>query len=158
MTVDYSVWHRDFLRMRPQDYEPGTRRMLLLGHLTPATAYVQAQRVRLALVASLRQTYEEHSLDAMVGPTIPLTAPTLAEMAATDSELDLSGFVHHSFPANLTGLPCISVPCGFADGMPVGMQIMGRPLDETMVLSLASAYETAGAPRLQVPVLEPGDG
>ena len=158
MSVDYSVWHRNYLRTRPHDYEPGTRRMLLLGHLTPATAYVQAQRVRLTLVASLRQTYEEHSLDAVVGPTIPLTAPTLAEMGATDSELDLSGLVHHSFPANLAGLPCISVPCGFAEGMPVGMQIMGRPLDETTVMSLAAAYETAGPPRRPVPLLGRSDG
>lgn len=141
MTVDYSVWHQEYLRTRALDYEVGTRRMLLLGYLTPATAYVQAQRVRSALIASVRQTYAVNRLDVMVGPTIPLTAPTLDAMDVDSAEMDLSGLVHHSYPANLVGLPCISVPCGLDDDMPVGMQIMGRPLDEATVLALAAAYE-----------------
>lgn len=143
MTVDYSVWHRDHLQTKLAEYEPGTRRMLMLGYATPAVAYVQAQRVRRAIVNAVRHTYVEHRLDALVGPTIPLTAPTIQSMLESGSDIDLSGLVHHSFPANLVGLPCISVPCGLDCGMPVGMQILGRPLDEAMVLTLAAAYEEA---------------
>jgi len=141
MTVDYSVWHREHLQTKLSEYEPGTRRMLMLGYATPATAYVQAQRVRKAVANAVRETYMEHRLDALIGPTIPLTAPTIQSMGESDSDIDLSGLVHHSFPANLVGLPCVSVRCGLDNGMPVGMQILGRPLDEATTLTLATAYE-----------------
>src|SRR3954452_9565102 len=83
----------------------------------------------------------EHRLDALIGPTSPLTAPTIQSMGESDSDIDLSRLGHHSFPANLVGLPCVSVPCGLDNGMPVGMQILGRPLDEATTLTLAAAYE-----------------
>ena len=90
---------------------------------------------------AVRETSLEHRLDALVGPTIPLTAPTIKSMGDCDAEIDLSGLVHHSFPANLVGLPCVSIPCGLDDGMQVGMQILGRRLDEATTLTLAAAYE-----------------
>ena len=143
MAVDYSTWHQALLRQKRDHYEPGTRRMLLLGLAVPAAAYVQAQHVRRRIIAAIRESFRAHRLDALVSPTIPVTAPTIEEMSRPDGGTDLSGLVHHNFPANLAGLPALSVPCGFADGLPVGLQFMGRPLDEAPVLTLGHAYETA---------------
>jgi len=60
-------------------------------------------------------------------------------------------YVRTSCPANLTGLPAISVPCGSVDGLPVGLQILGRPYDEAMVLRIAQAYEATTRWHEQVP-------
>jgi aspartyl-tRNA(Asn)/glutamyl-tRNA(Gln) amidotransferase subunit A len=143
MIVDTSAWHRRMLRERGPLYERGTRIMLQLGELLPATAYANALRVRRVLVAAVRHAFQEHRLDALVGPTIPLTAPTIAEMTKEGGGADLSGLVHHNYPANVTGLPALSVPSGFSEGLPVGLQIVGRPFDEPMVLRIGYSYERA---------------
>lgn len=143
MTVDYSTWHQQLLRTHFDDYEPGTRRMLMLGLMVPAVTYAQAQRVRRVVVQGVREAFASARLDALVAPTIPVTAPTIAAMTDADGAIDLSGLVHHSLPANVTGLPALTVPCGLDGGMPVGLQIIGRPLDEGTILGIGSAFERA---------------
>jgi Asp-tRNA(Asn)/Glu-tRNA(Gln) amidotransferase A subunit family amidase len=143
MAVDYSAWHRESLRQKPDYYHPGTRRMLLLGLVVPAVVYAQAHRVRRRIVEAIHDAFRVHRLDALIAPTIPVTAPTIDEMSRPDGGVDLSGLVHHNFPANLAGLPALSVPCGFAEGLPVGLQFTGRPLDEARILTLGHAYEAA---------------
>ena len=143
MAVDYSAWHRELLRHKSDLYHPETRRMLLLGLTIPAVAYDQARRVRRRIVEASRDAFRTHQLDALIGPTIPVTAPTIEAMSRPDGGIDLSGLVHHNFPANLAGLPALSVPCGFTDGLPVGLQFTGRPLDEARILTLGRAYEAA---------------
>lgn len=143
MIVDYSAWHRRLLRERGGDYAPGTRLMLQLGELVPAVPYANAHRVRRVLAALVRDTFRAQRLDALVGPAIPLTAPTIEAMTKEGGGADLSGLVHHNFPADVTGLPAISVPSGFADGLPVGLGIMGRPFDEATVLRIGFAFEQA---------------
>ena len=57
---------------------------------------------------------------------------------------DLPSFIPYTFPANLAGLPALTVPCGFTPaGLPVGVQLIGRPFGETTLLGLAGAYEWA---------------
>ena len=116
--------------------------MLLLGLTVPAVVYAQAHRVRRRIAEALREAFRVHGLDALIAPTIPITAPTILDMTRPDGGADLSGLVHHNLPANLAGIPALSVTCGFADGMPVGLQFMGRPLDEGRILTLGHAYET----------------
>ena len=59
---------------------------------------------------------------------------------------ELSGLVHHQCPANVTGQPSLSIPCGFSqDGLPIGLQLIGRPFDEGTLLRIAAAYEDATA-------------
>jgi aspartyl-tRNA(Asn)/glutamyl-tRNA(Gln) amidotransferase subunit A len=152
MAVDYSAWHRQLLRDHGREYDTGTRRMLVLGELIPGVAYANAQRARRRLCNAVRETFQSCRLDALVAPTIPVIAPRLTTTTRPGDTADLSGLVHHGYPANIVGSPALSVPCGFAEGMPVGMQIMGRPLDELTVLRIGAAYEAATSWHLRKPM------
>lgn len=81
----------------------------------------------------------------VVGPTTPITVWKRSEwtvQVAGKSESVLAASWRFTYPYNLTGLPAISVPCGFdRDGLPIGLQIAGKPFDEVMVLRVAHAYE-----------------
>ncbi len=145
---DTSAYHRRLLRERGGDYDPGTRLMLELGEFVPATHYVTAQRARTVLRDSVRRAFREHRLDALVGPTLPLTSVPVEQLsvalAAEDGETALSTFVHHCIPANVSGQPALSVPCGFSSaGLPIGLQLVGRPFDEATLFRVAHAYERA---------------
>jgi aspartyl-tRNA(Asn)/glutamyl-tRNA(Gln) amidotransferase subunit A len=144
--VDASTWHRKFLRSKLLDYHPGTRRMLELGELVPASHYVMVQRVRALICRAVRRAFESNRLDALIGPTIPITAPPLDQLSV--SRFDdgapgtLSTLIHHGYPASVTGLPAISVPCGFSDdNLPIGFQLIGRPFDEATLFRIGSAYQ-----------------
>jgi Asp-tRNA(Asn)/Glu-tRNA(Gln) amidotransferase A subunit family amidase len=144
--VEASSWHRGFLRSRLREYHPGTRLMLELGELIPASHYLLVQRARKLIRDGMRRTFAANGLDVMIGPTIPITAPPIEQLSV--SRLDdskpgaLSTLTHHGYPASVTGLPAISVPCGFSDqSLPIGFQLIGRPFDEATILRIASAYE-----------------
>lgn len=146
--VDISTWHRRLLRTKVKDYHPGTRLMLELGELIPATHYVLVQQVRTRIRNAVRRTFTEHRLDSLIGPTIPVTAPKLDQLSVDlvdeSAEGALSTLVHHEYPANVTGLPALSVPCGFSEsGLPIGFQVIGRPLQEATLLQIGHAYEAA---------------
>jgi aspartyl-tRNA(Asn)/glutamyl-tRNA(Gln) amidotransferase subunit A len=148
--VDMSAWHRRLLRSKRGHYDPGTRLMLELGELIPASHYVLAQQVRTRIRGAVRRTFAEHRLDALLGPTIPVTAPRLDELSVDlvdeVAEGGLSTLVHHEYPANITGLPALSVPCGFSEaGLPIGFQVIGQPLHERTLLRLGYAYQAATA-------------
>jgi aspartyl-tRNA(Asn)/glutamyl-tRNA(Gln) amidotransferase subunit A len=148
--------HQQWLRQQPERYDDGTRRMLQAGELQLATDYLRALRARTALKDAFRSTFEEHKLDALLTPTEPTTA-TRIDQAEVDfgeagQEPFFSTFVRHTIPFNVSGQPALSVPCGFsADteggrigaGLPMGLQIVGRPFDEATILRIGSAYEGA---------------
>jgi aspartyl-tRNA(Asn)/glutamyl-tRNA(Gln) amidotransferase subunit A len=83
--------------------------------------------------------------DAIIGPTTPITAWRAGTWRVPIGDRDtsvLSASWRYTFPYNLTGLPAISVPCGFDRlGLPIGLQIAGRPFEEATVLKVAAAYE-----------------
>jgi aspartyl-tRNA(Asn)/glutamyl-tRNA(Gln) amidotransferase subunit A len=114
-----------------------TRAQLELGFLVPATAHVRAQRFRRWLGAGLRRLLSRY--DALIEPTVPFEAP------AEDPPIDeASGFGEMlcSAAANLCGLPALSLPCGTgADGLPVGLQVTGRPHADPFLLGLGAAIE-----------------
>ncbi len=105
--------------------------------------YLKAEQFRRVLMDDFRKVFE--TVDVIAVPTTALTgwrhgATTLEIGGRQESVLAASWRL--TFPFNLTGLPAISVPCGFdADGMPIGLQIVGRPFDEASVLRVADAYE-----------------
>jgi aspartyl-tRNA(Asn)/glutamyl-tRNA(Gln) amidotransferase subunit A len=157
--VEASTWHRGFLRTRLLDYHPGTRRMLELGELIPGSHYLLVQRVRKLIRDGVRRAFTTSGLDAMFGPTIPITAPPIDQLSVNrfdDSNPGaLSTLIHHGYPASVTGLPAISVPCGFSDqGLPVGFQLIGRPFDEATIFRIASAYEAVTSWHTQKPGLQ----
>lgn len=144
--VEAGAWHRKLLRSNLLDYHPGTRRVLELGELIPGHHYVMVQRIRALIVHGVRKAFTNNNLHAMVGPTIPVTAPRLDQLSVDRFDESapgaLSTLIHHGYPASVTGLPAISVPCGFSDeNLPIGFQIIGRPFDEATLFRIGSAYE-----------------
>jgi Asp-tRNA(Asn)/Glu-tRNA(Gln) amidotransferase A subunit family amidase len=147
LLADTSEWHRTFLRERGDLYVQATRIMLQLGELVPATAYARAQRVRTLVRDGVRRVFDDLRLDTLATPTIPM--PTLpVELLSVDltgsGETALAGFLHHTFMANVVGIPALTLPCGFSDeSRPVGLQLYGRPFDEATLFRVAHAYDPA---------------
>ncbi|MCW2641116.1 MAG: Amidase [Dactylosporangium sp.] len=146
MLPEASAYHQEMLRDKADLYTDEVRLYLEVGELVLATDYIKALRVRTLIQQRWRDLFE--SIDVLIAPT--LTTPALrADQpevtwpdGSTESATDT--YVRFSAPANVTGLPSLSVPCGFnASGLPIGMQILGRPFAETTLLAAGQAYESA---------------
>jgi aspartyl-tRNA(Asn)/glutamyl-tRNA(Gln) amidotransferase subunit A len=146
LAAEASTVHRRWLRERPEDYDPATRRALEMGEFVPATQYLLAQRARAVLRQRMANLFLAHRLDALLSPTMPTTTVPLSERYVErpdyPGESPSLSSVHHTFSANLTGQPALSVPCGFSrDRLPIGFQLLGRPLGEATLFRIARAYE-----------------
>jgi aspartyl-tRNA(Asn)/glutamyl-tRNA(Gln) amidotransferase subunit A len=144
--TEASSYHQRALRSSPDLYTPDVRPFLELGELIPATTYLKAQKARGVIKQDVRRAFEEHGLAALLAPTVPGTAPRHDQPTYDFGVVEpiTIACVRHSYPANLTGLPALSVPCGFSRaGLPIGLQIIGRPFDEATVLQIGQAYESA---------------
>lgn len=154
LAAEAASWHARRLRERPGDYGDEVRIRLQAGALLPATAYVLAQRLR----ARLRREYAAvlARVDVVATPAVPVPAPRLgdAEVRVDGRAVEVrSALVRLTSPLDHTGLPAVTVPCGQAeDGLPVGLQLFGRPLDEVTVLRVAAAYESARGPWARPPL------
>lgn len=137
--------HERWLRERPEDYGGEIRARLRRGQFFAATQYLRAQRTRALVVREVGDLLRRYA--ALVLPTTPCVAPLITQdtVVIENHTRDVRGALTRLTRfANFTGLPAISVPCGAGvDGMPVGLQIVGRPMDEATVLALAHAYEQA---------------
>ncbi len=145
MTAESYAVHERFLRERCQEYGSDVRLRLLMGAMVSASQYLKAQRFRRLLC---NQTFEAMKrLDVLVGPTTPIPATPIGQelVRIEDKEVPIPASLSRlTRPANMTGLPALSVPCGFsAEGLPVGLQLIGRPFEEEMVLRVAHAYQGA---------------
>ena len=124
-------------------YQPDVRMLVEMGRLVTGPDYLKAEQYRSALMDEYRKVFE--NVDVVIGPTTPITAWKRSEwtvQVAGKPESVLAASWRFTYPYNLTGLPAISVPCGFdRDGLPIGLQIAGRPFDEIAVLRVAHAYE-----------------
>jgi len=130
-------YHRENLRTRPGDFSKNLRNQFFEGAFISGSDYVLGQRATVAIrneIASILDT-----VDAIVSPTAATVADRF-DAEDPDPPLRRPSFTN---PANVTGLPAISVPCGMASGLPIGLQIMGRAFDEALVFRVASAYESA---------------
>jgi aspartyl-tRNA(Asn)/glutamyl-tRNA(Gln) amidotransferase subunit A len=142
--------HEKWLRERPQDYAEMTRQQLEMGTLISATDYVRAQRYRSHLLEELLTTFQD--VDVLVSPTVAWEAPkedptVAAGEGATEAR--------RTGPFNLTGLPSLSLPCGFGkDGLPLGLQVTGAPLAESMVMRVAYTYEQRSSWHYRHPQLD----
>jgi aspartyl-tRNA(Asn)/glutamyl-tRNA(Gln) amidotransferase subunit A len=144
--------HEHYLRTRPRDYSPGLLYSLIAGLLIRAPVYVTAQRVRRLLCQEFEAAFE--SVQVVVAPTLFSIAPTIEEcnrgyIEADGKRINLADragnfLTRYTIPFNVTGLPTISVCCGFSSsGLPIGMQISAPPFQEGKVLQVAHAYERA---------------
>jgi aspartyl-tRNA(Asn)/glutamyl-tRNA(Gln) amidotransferase subunit A len=101
--------------------------------------YLKAQKVRTLIIREFKDAFEKY--DALVTPTSPTVPFKLGEKVDDPIQMYLSDVC--TLPINIAGLPAISIPAGFADGLPIGMQIIGKPFDEETILRIAFAYEQA---------------
>ncbi len=139
-----TAYHDVSLRAgRAQHFEPDVRTLVEIGRLVTGPDYLKAEQFRRVLIADFREAFAE--VDVIVGPTTPLTAwrhdSRTVEIAGEPESVRAAAW-RLTYPYNLTGLPAISLPCGFdPEGLPIGLQIAGRPFDEMTVLRVAHAYE-----------------
>lgn len=138
MLSEAFAYHERALKRTPELFGDMVRARFRMGGLFTSADYVQAQRVRLVLknecAAVLRQ------VDVIASPTMSTPAPPFAGFDAMTTARRIS----FTGPYNLTGMPAISVPCGFTPaGLPVGLQLAGKPFDEPTVFRAAYAYQQA---------------
>lgn len=137
-----SAVHQQRLRENPGAFGTDVRALLQAGEFILATDYIQAQRYRSHLRARFLAAFE--GIDAFLTPTAAAPAALLGASPADFAK----GLVNPTGELNfftglpsILGFPALSVPCGFADGVPLGMQIIGRPFDEAGILAIGSAYQ-----------------
>jgi aspartyl-tRNA(Asn)/glutamyl-tRNA(Gln) amidotransferase subunit A len=141
--------HRELLAGSADKYLRGTRIMIETGALVPRE---DVQYLR----ASLRTAMDNAGVQALVSPTLPSIAPIEADMShsltGSTGKDSLSSALMMLSPANLTGMPGLSIPCGFAGGQPVGMHFLGREFAEADLLGIAHVYEKHTSWHARVPV------
>lgn len=137
LTEAYAFHHHN-LEQQAEGYGPKLRLSFELGQFFPAEAYIQAQRLRTGMRDQFNRIFEK--VDVLVTPTTPTVAKKIDQFE-NENTLMLQSMTS---TANFLGLPALSVPAGFsADGMPVGLQLMGRPYGEGDILSVGHCYEQA---------------
>ncbi len=149
MLSEAYTYHEPDLQTRPEVYGRYTREGIRRGAFFSAADYVQAQRVRPTIKAECAAALA--GVDVLITPTMINTAPAFAEW---NPDVMLT---NPSFTGiwNLTGFPALSVNCGFSTaGLPIGMQIIGRPFDEPVVFKAGDAYQTITDWHTRVPRLK----
>jgi aspartyl-tRNA(Asn)/glutamyl-tRNA(Gln) amidotransferase subunit A len=131
-----------YLQTRREGFGPEVKRRIMLGAYVLSAGYydayyLKAQRVRTLLRRDFEAAFEK--CDALVAPTCPTTAFKLGEK--TDDPLTMYLSDIYVVSTNPAGVPALSVPCGFSNGMPVGMQLIGKHLDESTLLQIGHAYQ-----------------
>lgn len=140
-----STYHQRWLRERPSEYGEDVRALLELGELHLATHYLQAQRYRSLLREQFLNGFR--SVDVFICPTLPFTAtPVGADTVVIEGDVEedmLSAIMQFTGVPSLTGLPSLAVPCGFdEDGLPIGMQVIGRPFDEPTLFRVGATFQS----------------
>ena len=136
--------HRDLIREHADEYDVASRRRLQAASLVPAQLYQKAQRFRV-LVRRQTMAALEHA-DVLIAPGSHGPAPKIETATGLDSKADVLrkfyGFRGPTGPFNLAAVPAVSVPCGFSSaGLPLAVQLAGRPFDEESLLRVAYAYQ-----------------
>jgi aspartyl-tRNA(Asn)/glutamyl-tRNA(Gln) amidotransferase subunit A len=131
-------------RTRQFGFGTEVKRRIMLGTYALSAGYydayyVKAQKVRTLIKREFDQVFEEY--DALVTPTSPIVPFKLGEKLEDPMQMYLSDIC--TLPMNIAGIPAISIPAGFADNLPIGMQIIGKPFSEQTLLRIAFAYEQA---------------
>ena len=131
-------------RTRQSGFGAEVKRRIMLGTYALSAGYydayyLKAQKVRTLIKQEFDQAFEKY--DALVTPTSPIVPFKLGEKLEDPMQMYLSDVC--TLPANIAGIPAISVPAGFADNLPIGMQIMGKLFSEEILLRIAFAYEQA---------------
>lgn len=131
-------------RTRSRGFGAEVKRRIMLGTYALSAGYYDAYYLKALKVRTLiRREFEEafQRFDALITPTSPTVAFRIGEK--TDDPVAMYKSDVLTIPVNIAGIPCISVPCGFSEGMPIGMQVMGPALGEETILRIAHTYQQA---------------
>jgi aspartyl-tRNA(Asn)/glutamyl-tRNA(Gln) amidotransferase subunit A len=132
-----------YMLSRAEGFGPEVKRRIMLGTYALSAGYydayyLKAQRVRTLIKRDFDEAFK--SCDAIIAPTAPTTAFKIGEKTQDPLQMYLSDI--YTISVNLAGLPALSLPCGFdSEGLPIGMQIIGKHFDESTILAIAYAYE-----------------
>jgi len=139
LRADAAAYHADHLRDRPSDVGADVLARLRVGESTSAVDYALARRRGEEWRRRFQALLDDRTL--LATPTTPEAAPLIEGTDPVEAAARLTSFTG---PFNLTGLPALSVPCGFTrDGLPVGLQLVGRPWADALVLQAGAAYQRA---------------
>jgi aspartyl-tRNA(Asn)/glutamyl-tRNA(Gln) amidotransferase subunit A len=141
---------------RTAEYGEDVRSRLEMGAEVSATVYLRALELRDKFIQQLHLAMADAGVDALVVPTTPIAAPLINEEATRVNEKDYPTralLLRNNRPANLAGVPAISIPCGFTPaGLPVGLQLIGAVTDEHLLLRIAHKFERAHPQALRPPL------
>jgi aspartyl-tRNA(Asn)/glutamyl-tRNA(Gln) amidotransferase subunit A len=141
-------------RTRDRGFGPEVKRRIILGTFVLSSGYYDAYYLRAQKVRTLiRRDFEQAlaACDVVATPTTPSTAFRFGEK--TDDPLEMYLADIFTVPANLAGIPGLSVPCGFADGLPIGLQLVGRAFDEAALFRAGRAYQEMTDHHRRAPVM-----
>ena len=154
MVGEAYAYHEQDLKSKPELYGKYTRGSFQVGAFFSAADYINAQRLRPLIRQEVAAAFETRA-DGAPSRVDVLIVPTSVNVASTFAEYDPEAAARaYSLMAiwNLTGLPAISIPAGFsAGGLPIGMQVVGRPFDEPRVFKVADAFQQITDWHLRVP-------
>lgn len=144
---DKQLLHEEYLAARTKGFGREVRRRIILGTYVLSSGYydayyAQAQKARALIKKEFDDAFKK--VDVILTPTAPTTAFPFGEKADDPLTMYLSDV--YTVPVNLAGLPAISIPCGNVDGLPVGMQLIGRPFEDKFLLALGKKYEALRGP------------
>ncbi len=141
VTSDAAAFHKERRTEQPEKFGVDIRQRLETGAAYTSSEYSLARRNQSVVRRKFENFFEDY--DLLLSPTTPIPAPHLEGPDAVEQAGKLTRF---TAPFNFTGLPAISIPCGYTDqGLPVGLQIVTRPWGEAALLRAAQAYESATA-------------
>jgi aspartyl-tRNA(Asn)/glutamyl-tRNA(Gln) amidotransferase subunit A len=137
-------WHTTFSAIRAQGFGPEVKRRIMLGTYALSAGYygryyLKALKVRTLIKEDFLRAFKE--VDVLASPTMPIPAFKIGERINDPLSLYMADVF--TVPINLAGVPAISVPCGFAGRLPIGLQIIGPHFGEGAVLRAAQAFEEA---------------
>jgi aspartyl-tRNA(Asn)/glutamyl-tRNA(Gln) amidotransferase subunit A len=144
MVVEAPTLRETYERTRGEGFGPEVKRRIMLGTYALSAGYydayyVKAQKVRTLIKRDFDEAWTK--VDAIVAPTSPTVAFPIGARTEDPYQMYLSDVF--TIPANMAGIPGVAVPCGFSDGLPVSLQVLGKPFDEGTILKIADAYERA---------------
>jgi aspartyl-tRNA(Asn)/glutamyl-tRNA(Gln) amidotransferase subunit A len=151
------AYHAEWVRTRPADYQPDVIERLRAGAFVSGVHYVRGQQARALVRAEVDAALARR--DVLLSPATPITAPRVGEteVAGAEGPIDVrASLLRFTRPFNFSGHPACALPCGFGPGgLPIGLQIVGRPFDEATVLRVADAYQRATDWHARRPPLAP---
>jgi aspartyl-tRNA(Asn)/glutamyl-tRNA(Gln) amidotransferase subunit A len=141
--VEAYALHRQRLQTARDQFDRRVSLRLMLGAEMKAADYVDLLRLRRALIESANRTTARY--DALLAPTVPIVAPTLAEMESSDETFfRVNGLLlRNCAPFNVLDRPCLSIPCHHTGTAPVGLMVVGETMGDARVMALGQAIETA---------------